>query len=159
MRKSLFPQDVNIPKFLKNSPFASFEQIDLMKKWIIENPLDKSGNIKYDKLAHVHEMNILIDAPHLKITQEEINEMLLSLNMNDKSGEKVADLCGADQFQDWLNGNDVLAWKFRSILPYVPPRKDTFYPCTYYQKPPSSAAHMLRMPHTEVYNHSDVTAP
>ena len=62
-----------------------------MKQWIVEDPLDKTGNIKYDKLANVDNMQILADAPHLKISKEEIEEMMMSLNMKDKSGEKIAE--------------------------------------------------------------------
>ena len=95
MRKSLFPQEDSIPKYLKKSPFATPEQINLMMSWIVENPMDKSGEIKFVKLANINKMRILVDAPLLTITQQDINEMMQSLNMISKAGEKISETCSA----------------------------------------------------------------
>jgi hypothetical protein len=128
LRKSLFPQEVKIAKHLKKSPFVTNDQINLMVNWVMEDPLDKSGTIKFEKLDKIDSMEILTYCPRLEILREEIDEMLKSLGMVNKAGEQQRDTVSSIDFAGWMNGNDVLAWKLRSILPYVEPAKDDWYP-------------------------------
>ena len=128
LRKSLFPQEINIPKHLATSPFVTNDQIALMVEWIKEDNLDKSGSIKHEKLAGIASMEIMKYCPRLNIDQSDVDAMLQSLNLVSKTGEKLAEKASCIDFAGWINGNDVLAWKLRSILPYVEPAKDDWYP-------------------------------
>ena len=140
LRKSLYPQDLSVPKYLAKSPFATQEQIELLIQWIEQDNLDKSGEIEHEKLNGVASMDILQYAKSFVITPEEVAEMMVSLNMNDAKGERLNDSCSNVDFAPWVNGNDVLAWKFRSILPFVEPKGDAYFPYNP-SKPGAEACH------------------